>query len=39
MLNMLNFMKGDVDSTYADISLANADLGYRPQRSFKGCSC
>ncbi len=31
----VDFMKGDVDSTYADISLANADLGYRPQRSFK----
>jgi nucleoside-diphosphate-sugar epimerase len=27
-------LKGDVDSTYADISLASKEQGYSPQRSF-----
>nr|MDK2851502.1 UDP-glucuronate 4-epimerase [Candidatus Cloacimonadota bacterium] len=30
----VNFMKGDVNSTYADISLATEELGFSPQRSF-----
>ena len=34
IVEYVSHMKGDVDSTYADISLASKELGYSPQRSF-----
>ncbi|HHV36333.1 MAG TPA: NAD-dependent epimerase/dehydratase family protein, partial [Candidatus Cloacimonetes bacterium] len=34
-IEYVEFMEGDVKSTFADISLAKKELGYDPQRSFR----
>lgn len=34
LIERVDSMKGDVENTLADISLATAELGYQPELSF-----